>query len=572
MKKAYATIAIFLWLFAHTANAQNMYRNYQSLPNAVPRPTSAVSVVHSNQYVYFFQADGNGNLSVSEIDPLSLNPTGNDTCFQLTLQNQPVFEFYLNGGFENSIGDFVLFGYFQNYTSSYPFFPCPVYIIIPSNFASCDSYCLTTEGKYVAGCSGYNQGGQEIYVFVDEDGDLIAANAATPYLPNRISLVASSVYQDQYTDISWDEINKHFIATGSLGNSPVDHEDPFVEVFNLTPNLTINTVAEYYICDTNVTHSNEYKSLHTQIDGNNLILYHDLECYDNSHVNDIIWLTRIKNFWDINTASVDESMFYNLPNAKLFAKDMIYDPYNKRLNFLGYYNYCMDGLTQLLAQVDPYSLSSGIEIGQLGATFLGAGTCYDTTSPSIITLYNDLEMFNLALDTKNPCHPVLIAGVGNKKSLLTETYDNSLSKCDIPMWHEDYKANPDLNPYSFYVSYPPDTFHFAVANTILENVINYTQCDEPDACSHLFENKILEHLLTKNQSLADISIEANHQFVCEGFEGEIQYFLHDVAGKLLLRGITRNGEQNLLRTSNGIYLLKVKDAKGNQVVKKIVIF
>ena len=35
MKKAYATIAIFLWLIALTTSAQNMYRNYSS-PINVP--------------------------------------------------------------------------------------------------------------------------------------------------------------------------------------------------------------------------------------------------------------------------------------------------------------------------------------------------------------------------------------------------------------------------------------------------------------------------------------------------------------------------------------------------------
>lgn len=283
MKKTHATIAIFLWLIALTTSAQNMYRNYQSTP--VRSPKSAVSIVHSNQNVYFFQADEYGKLSVTEIDPLSLNPTGNETCFQLTLQNQPVFEFYLNGGFENSIGDFVLFGYFHNYISSYSFFPCPVYIIIPSNFASCDSYCLTTEGKYVAGCSGYNQVGQEVYVLVNEDGDLIAANAATPNLPNRITLaVGSSVYQDRYTDISWDGDNKHFIASGSAWNSPSGHEDPFVHIFDLIFNnnsYTTYSIAEYYIDNLLHDFASEHRSLHVQLDNNNLLLYHDLRYVSN---------------------------------------------------------------------------------------------------------------------------------------------------------------------------------------------------------------------------------------------------------------------------------------------------
>ena len=89
MKKLHIAIALVLWGFAQSATAQNMYRNY--LSNCVSRPKSAVSVVHSNGYVYFFQADDMGKLSVSEIDPLSMNPTGNDQCFNV---NQPNFIFF----------------------------------------------------------------------------------------------------------------------------------------------------------------------------------------------------------------------------------------------------------------------------------------------------------------------------------------------------------------------------------------------------------------------------------------------------------------------------------------------
>ena len=574
MKKTHATIAIFLWLIALTTSAQNMYRNYQSSPNAVPRPTSAVSIVHSNQNVYFFQADEYGKLSVTEIDPLSLNPTGNETCFQLTLQNQSVFEFYLNGGFENSIGDFVLFGYFHNYISSYSFFPCPVYIIIPSNFASCDSYCLTTEGKYVAGCSGYNQVGQEVYVLVNEDGDLIAANAATPNLPNRITLaVGSSVYQDRYTDISWDGDNKHFIASGSAWNSPSGHEDPFVHIFDLIFNnnsYTTYSIAEYYIDNLLHDFASEHRSLHVQLDSNNLLLYHDLRYVSNSSSYDIIWMTRIKNFYNVNTATIDESWFYNLHDNKLFEKDMLYDPYNKRLNFLGYYNNCREGLTQLLAQVDPYNLHFGIEIGQLGATFPGAGHC-DTIAPNFFTLYNDLMMSNLALNTKNPCHPVLIAGVGNKMSILTETYDISLSKCDIPMWHKDYKANPVLNPYYLNNTYPlcPSLIgsHIPLGETINDSIL----CDEDGACSHQFGNKSMQQFIVNSGATTEITFVANNFFICDGFEGDIQYFIYDVAGKLLQQGVTQNRERNKMIKSKGLCLLKATDATGTQVVKKVVL-
>jgi hypothetical protein len=569
MKKIYIIIALVLCGFAQIAEAQNLYRNYISSPNAVPRPTSAVSIMHSNGFVYYFQADDYGHLSATEIDPMSMMPTGNDTAF--LFQNGHV---HLNGCFENASGEFILFGYYYQYNNPYSYHR-PAYILVKQSFSGCNAYYLSNVdwGEFTAGCSGYNQSGQEVFILKKDNGDLTATNAFNPNISYRISLapIASNYYY--YSDISWDVINGHFIATGSAQNSPTGHEDPFVHIFDLFTNFTVDTKAEYYVCDQLYNHANEFKSLHVQIDNDNLILYHDLRRFVNQgqYSQDIIWLTRIKYFWNVTTAMITESWYYHLPSSKLFAKDLLYDSFNERLNFLGYYNHCIYGLTQLLAQIDPYKLSTGIEIGQLGASFPGTGTCLDSLDTSIHILYNDLEMFNLALNVKNPCNPVLVAGVDNKKSILTETYDISQSRCDIPIWHEDKPANPNLIPCSLNIAYHPDTFQLTIANAIPENLTNIKLCDEPDACSHQYGGKTLQQFLTNGNIAARITMETSHQFVCEGFEGNIQYFLYDMAGKILQRGITQNGEQNMLKVSNGIYLLKAMDAKGIKVVRKTIV-
>ena len=104
MKKLYLSFALILWSCVHIAEAQNMYRNYQSSSYAVPHPTSAVSLVHSNGYVYFFQADEIGKLSATEIDPLSMLPTGNAYFFAFP-QN---YYFHAKGGFEDAGGNFII--------------------------------------------------------------------------------------------------------------------------------------------------------------------------------------------------------------------------------------------------------------------------------------------------------------------------------------------------------------------------------------------------------------------------------------------------------------------------------
>lgn len=565
MKNFYIIIALVLWGFAQTICAQNLYRNYQS--NAVSRPSSAVSVVHSNGYVYFFQSDGMGKLSATEIDPFSMLPTGNAMYYDITGQN---FDFNMHGGFEDANGNFVLFGY-RDFNS----ISNPALVTITSNLSACKPFYWDCPWEFTAGCFGYDTNGNEVYVLVN-NGELMVVDAANPNVSNRILLVVGPISQDQYTDISWDNSNNQFIATGSAKNTPTGHEDPFVAVFKLhfNPALTVYNVTPitgYYICDPTLVQANEYKSLHIQTDDNTLILYHDLRLFGTPNAYDMIWLTRIKNFSNIATAIVDESWFYQLPNTKLSAKDMIYDQSNNRLNFLGYYNHCTEGLTQILAQVNPNSLFSGIHIAQLGTTFSG-GYCPNYQPPyNVVTYHNDLEMFNLSLNRHNPCYPVLISGVGNKQSVLTETYDISLSTCDKPMWHNDSQANTKpflypLNPSSQQIV--PNSPSVSIFS---DNIAVNKVCDEANACSHQFGGKSLQQSVSGNTPTAEIRIEPDKLFVCEGFEGDIHYSLYDMAGKLLQQGITRNGKQNRLKKSNGIYLLRAIDSTGNQLIKKVVV-
>ena len=560
MKRFYIIIAFIMLGFAQMIGAQNMYRNYQS--NNIRKPTSAVSVVHSNGYVYFFQADNSGHLSAAEIDPLSMLPTGVNYLFQISSG----YNIHLNGGFETFSGDFVLFGYYD-IGSSYSNYLA--FVVVKQDLSNCTYYRRDEIGEFTAGCAGRSLTEGDVFLLVS-NGMLYEVSASIPSIVYRISLDQTTNFGDRYTDISWDVGQNKFIVTGSARNSPTGHEDPFVQVCDLQTHNLYSTAA-YYVCNQQYFHSNVYQSLHTQLDENELILYHDLRIPFDTLTHDIIWLARINQFWDINLATVAENWNYVLPNAKLSAKDMIYDYNNNRLNFLGVFHQCTAGFTQILAQVNPYSLSSGINIGQLGAAFSG-GICQNPQYPVVDIHYNDLSMSNLAWNYHNPCFPVLIAGVeDNLISLLTETYDISLSTCDQPMWHNDNTSNCDLKPYSLSPLSIYDPFLPASSSDIKESVIVSKICDELEACSHQYGGKSLNRPLRKSETIAEITIEFNNQFVCEGFEGEIQYYLYDIAGKLLQRGITYNGEQNLLRISNGIYLLKAMDASGSRELKKIVV-
>lgn len=548
--------------------AQNMYRNYQS--TAVTRPESAVSVVHSNGKVYYFQTGKPSSslwgLSIAEVDPFSLLPTGINNTAQIP------FEFMLNGAFEDFDGDFVLLGYDRS-NNGYPI----IMKIDPSLLNVYLYWTNTIEGSFIAGCAGYDGNGEKVYALVGSNGKLYVVNKSNLTLFREFTANQNAVFYDQYTDISWDSHHNLFVATGSAMPNNHDHLHPFVEL--LKPNIpqqiqlpaSANNVYSYILDNIAYEKVTEHKALHVQLSSNDLLLYRDLQEENiNLDVHDVIWLTRINNFWNTST-SIPESYYYLLPDAKLTATDMIYDYKNKRINFLGVFNNCVQGLTQILAQANPHSLASGLNVGQLGGGFSGTTPCQSLQYPYVDIYYNDLEMKNLAYNYYNPCFPVLIAGVNGKESVLTETYDITASSCDKPLSTDSTQANPSPQPYS--INNDSTDRIFTQISIIFNTDLLSMQylCDEPSACSHQFGGKSIRKSLLNEESAGEIFIEDNNQFVCDGFEGDIHYSVYDLNGKLLQQGVTKNGKRNLVKAVRGIYLLKISDAVGFPVVKKIVI-
>ena len=566
MKKLYITIAFVLWCLAQVTEAQNMYRNY--LSNAVVRPNSAVSVVHSNGYVYFFQSDTpNQMLSVTEIDPYSMLPTGNNYYVPTS------FGFVLNGAFEGFSGDMVLFGYDWN-NSTWNWYPAVM--VVKNNFTNAYLYeCSITESPFMSGCSGYGINGEKIYAFVAGNGKLYATNVANPSLFREFTANSNYPFPDFYSDISWDADNGMFIASGSAMPTNHDHLHPFVEMLKLNiPPLVQNTASASnvysYILD-NIAYEKvtEHRALHVKIRKDDLLLYRDLQEDYNYLVHDIIWMTRINNYWN-SSSSVSESYYYLLPDAKLTAKDLIYDFKNNRVNLLCVFSHCVEGLTQLLAQADPYSLSSGLDVGQLGGAFINT-YCTSLQYPYANIYYTDLDMRNLAYNHYNACFPVLVAGVNGKVSVLTETYDISASSCDKPMDVQNIAGNPCIKPYLISNGLTNRHFYSSTATFNTDFVSMNYLCDEFGACSHQYGGKSLGEILVNEEFAREIQIEDNHQFVCDGFKEDIRYMVYDMTGKIVQQGITKNGEHNLVETAKGVYLLKVSDGVGCFAVKKIVI-
>ena len=73
MKKNFTLFFLFVG-FAFDGVAQNQYWNYHSYN--VPCPKSAVSIVHENENIYYFQSDPYPRLAAVKINSLTMLPTG----------------------------------------------------------------------------------------------------------------------------------------------------------------------------------------------------------------------------------------------------------------------------------------------------------------------------------------------------------------------------------------------------------------------------------------------------------------------------------------------------------------
>jgi hypothetical protein len=561
MKKLHITIVLFLWCFAQVAEAQNMYRNY--LSSYVTKPESAVSVVHSNGYVYYFQSQ-RGYLSVSEQDSYYLNPTGNDNAFDLT-QNATIPDFILQGGFEDFNGDFFLFGYDKSFND------CPAFGIVSADLQTFQYFYLNTTGNnkvsFTQGCWGKDYQHATFYMLVRSDGQLCAIDPAN-FL--NLSLISPGP-EKRYTDILWDEMHNCFVAAGSNCNGATCLMAPFLQVFTYDLSAQVFVTEFSYKVTIPVNGLEEGKALHAITDQEQLILYQDLSYLDY----DFIWLTRINDYWN-NNYVVDQSNFFVIPVGKLHAIDMVYNQYHDQLNFLGELNLCTE-LTTILAQVDATALS-GMKIGQLDGG-MAVSSCWDALPslsgypPSQYIYGSNLTMRNLAVNVNSSCVPVLVSGTnGTTHSVLSEVIDIKLSLCDKSLISTELPAIPvQSNDYVYY-SYLPDSCQFPVIYQVNETVSQYFICLDPYSCSKQTKEDTLK---SKNRDYSTASqkviLEDYGVFVCEGFEGDIQCALFDMAGKLIQQCITVNGKRNMIDNTTGFYLLKATDAIGNWVVKKVFI-
>ena len=561
------TLFFLLVGFALGGVAQNQYWNYQS-QNYVTNPTSTVSIVHSNGFVYYFQADAfiinaNTKLSITEIDPVTMQPTGVDKgsihLSGLTLE----------GGFEDENGEFVLYGYKD--MGGYQWHP--FYMVVGQNF-SLNFYWhdITPIGRFVRGCSGYDAYNDPVYVFVMDNGKLFVAEPQS----QNANYIATQGLGYPYQDISWDDTHQQFIATGTAPAPSAQYSPgPFVEMLqadllaaSLNSNDVLNATCQYSVHNQTILDGAEFQTLHVQIDDGHLLLYHDLR----RDLGDVVWLTLVKEYYN-NNHNVVRSSTFEYPAHKLFALDMIYDDINNRLNLLTELMYCDESaMPQQLAQVDPYTLT-GMNVIQLDGGYGVNTPCPSEANPNIYVYGTMLDMNRLSFNYHNPCGPVLISGVVNAAtSILTETCDVTASACDVPLVVTDNNTNPVIFPYYSQPAAPNPilmtTFSISSYNDYISAGI---VCLDPDVCSNQRSNRQEKMMSVENAMKPVVSISGYHHYFCQGFDGEVCVSLYDLTGKRVWMTMAEPDIQNPLPNLHGVYLLQALDNNAHHATCKIVL-
>ena len=556
MKRIFVLSFILLAL-SLDAVAQNHYRNYKTYPH-VSAPLSAVSLVHSDTNIYFFQTNRK-EFSVTPINPANLLQAGTP---KYATQVQ---RFMMKGVFEDSNGKCIIFG--RKHLTPTTSNPAFAIVDLTSNYI--DYYAFPLEfNELVQGCLGYDANGAEIYMFVLDNGQLMAVDLSNGFFGRIVPLSG-----EHYTDISWDHSNHCFIATGTLASGQT-HPGIIVDIFEFDAQdamaglaSAVNHVIQYFVDNLFINDVAEHQSLHTVLDDNNLLLYRDLRVVKQ----DVVWLTRIVDYESINY-SIAESYFYFIPTQKLYALDMLYDHYHQRLNFLGELIYCTAYNSQIFAQVDPFDLASGMNIKQLGGGFAIPTPCPSMMDASINIYGSYLSMNNLALDPFHPCVPTLIAGADSLSGIgvLTETYDIYDShECDFPLAIDIKPASPQILPYTLTDSIGEFVTTWVTSLLVDENVAVTTLCEDQGDCPTLRQDSPLTKSLIDSEPY--IILENDRQFVCHNFNGNIQFSLYDLLGKTIVSGTTKNGLLNPLPFLHGVFILQATDSKGCQAAKKVFI-
>ncbi len=227
MKKI-CTFLFLLLALAFDAGAQNDHWSYSVSPSLYTPmlSKSAVTVIHSG-VAYVIQSEDNV-LYVSEVDPATMLVLG--TTYTLTPISGAYQNTVLRGGYEDLNGDIVVYGNCYTTVGYDVHFAA---ILTPGNNFVGSRYLfdrsINPSGVFVAGCCGYDINGTVVQILVSSNGKLYAYDNNYTFYTNGCASAYGS--ETHFTDISWDNRNQCFIASGSVFDYTAHKCYPFLFFF-----------------------------------------------------------------------------------------------------------------------------------------------------------------------------------------------------------------------------------------------------------------------------------------------------------------------------------------------------
>jgi hypothetical protein len=547
MKKIFA---FSLLLFASTAAmvAQNAHWSYL---HASCKPTSAVTVMHSNDTAYLFYAD-DYTLVVSAIDANTLLPLGIDYSSR--------GRWSLQGAYEDFSHRIVVYGSYNDAPWA------GLFDISSFQFTSSKALPQYTFDNIVNGCCGYDMNDNAINMFVFENQDFILClddqlnNPPSATSPQK--LVLTSQGPVRVSDIAWDSYNSCFAVCGKTFSNDQLYlflaqceYDPVTHSIAMTQSVcwSFTGSAPYWLY-----YHAEFRPSLEILDDHTIVVGSPIRPLEKG---DGIVLSLINNYSTITMSSL-----FQFLATKLFLFDMKYLPSRNLLTLLGKINYCYD--IHYIAQVDLDSLSA-----MSAAYIIGNVPTSSCPGEYLPVLYsNDIQLQKIEINSHRSFPTFLSTGTYQGAQVyLTETAIINNSVCDT-VWE-------------------PSVLSLA---TITSSIVPYQLADTVCAVQHLFTktaspmfikecyDNVFDRITgvdsTKSMVLSNnrtdvptVILQGNYGFVFDNFTGPITYKLYDLCGKLIVSGSTSNGLFNHLPDIKGFYCIVAEDSSGRQLVKKIVV-
>ncbi|MBO4503978.1 MAG: T9SS type A sorting domain-containing protein [Bacteroidales bacterium] len=560
MKKTIILLALFM-MIAAAAMAQNSHWSYGINNSNTISVSSAVTVITSTGKAYLAQTQSSTNtIWLSIIDPTTMQAYMFSDSYNYASSKQYII---LRGGFEDLNGKIVLYGYCYDsvgYNYGYVAEFDPTSLVM-----TCREPSVT--GEIIKGCSGLSPTGSVVNMFVFNEGEIYALDVLSTTPPPVFYGMQYNGQMEYFSDVQWDSYHNCFVASGSHPN-PYGVLCPFIVCYQFDVlTHTFSFWCQYDVDDNTYTNWSEGRALFSIIDDDHLVLYQDMR----EDSNDIIWLTLLKGYYS-SPPVILKSTYFIVPLHKLSTYGMVYNKFNNSLNLLGLFDYCIP-TTTFLAQTDPYSLSY-LNIGQITSPTVNV-TCYTWNMQQING--NSIQLNNITLNPFNPCSTVISTGVARSSigftAYLTETYDISLSSCDIllPVW--DNLAFPTSNTISTPIQHNTTYSAFLVNSPSSNHTLTNKECYDYISCYKDMNGTIDDSTksVSAQESMAIIHVEEGH-FVCHGFIGIIHYEIFTSTGKLICKGKTSNDKSTPICTDNpGLYIIRCMDNQKFVATTKVIV-